>query len=114
MNEMVTIPREEYDRLLEAAEDLADLQAYDRAKAKLAAGEEELIPDEYVGRLLAGESPVRVFRDLRGLTQQALADASGVNRVYIADIERGKKPGSARTLKALAGALRVEIDDLVT
>ena len=32
MNEMVTIPREEYDRLQAAAEDLADLQTYDRSK----------------------------------------------------------------------------------
>lgn len=30
---MVTIPREEYDRLREAADDLADLSAYDGAKA---------------------------------------------------------------------------------
>jgi hypothetical protein len=38
MNEMVTIPREEYDRLRAAAEDLADLQTYDRAKAALGSG----------------------------------------------------------------------------
>ena len=36
MNEMVTITREEYQRLLSAAEDLADIAAYDRAKAALA------------------------------------------------------------------------------
>ena len=29
MKDMVTIPREEYERLLEAAEDLADVLAYD-------------------------------------------------------------------------------------
>ena len=73
MNEMVTIPREEYDRLQAAAEDLADLQSYDRAKAALAAGEEELVPAEYVNRLLNGENALRVYRDLRGLTQAALA-----------------------------------------
>ena len=38
MNDMVTIPRAEYDRLLSAAEVLSDLAAYDRAKARLAAG----------------------------------------------------------------------------
>ena len=31
MNDMVSIPRGEYERLLEAAEDLADLTAFDRA-----------------------------------------------------------------------------------
>lgn len=113
MNEMVTITREEYDRLRDAAEDLADLQSYDRVKAALAAGEEELIPAQFVKRIIDGESPVRVFRDFRGLTQVALSEASGVNRVYIAEIEAGKKPGSAQTLKALAGALGVQVDDLI-
>lgn len=113
MNQMVTITREEYDRLREAAEDLADLQAYDRAKAALDTGEEELIPADSVERILDGENPVRVFRDLRGLTQKDLAEASGVNRVYIAEIETGKKRGSANALKALAEALRVSVDDLI-
>ncbi len=61
---MVTIPREEYDRLREAADDLADLSAYG-AWAALAAGEEELVPADYAKRLIAGESPLRVWRELR-------------------------------------------------
>lgn len=109
MKDMVTIPREEYEALLAAREDLEDIAAYDRAKAEGG----ESIPDEYVGRILDGESPVRVFRDLRGMTQKALSEASGVNRVYIADIEAGRKPGSAQALKALAEALAVTVDDLI-
>lgn len=109
MNEMITIPRAEYDRLREAAEDLADLQAYEKA---IAAGEES-IPADAVDRLIDGESPLRVFRDLRGLTQSALSAASGVNRVQIADIEAGRKSGSVETFRKLADALHVSIDDLV-
>ncbi|MDP3861700.1 MAG: helix-turn-helix transcriptional regulator [Phaeovulum sp.] len=112
MNEMVTIPREEYDRLRAAAEDLADLQAYDRAKAVLAAGEDELIPAEYANRLLNGESALRVYRHLRGLTQVALAEKAGVNRVTVAEIETGRKQGSVATLRALADALELSLDDL--
>jgi mRNA interferase RelE/StbE len=112
MNEMVTIPREEYDRLQAAAEDLADLQSYDRAKAALAAGEEELVPLDFVNRLLNGENALRVYRDLRGLTQAALAEKSGVNRVTVAEIETGRKQGSITTLRALASALDVTLDDL--
>lgn len=63
MNEMVTIPREEYDRLRAAAEDLTELQTYDRVKAAVAAGEDELIPADYANRLLNGENPLRVYRD---------------------------------------------------
>lgn len=112
MNEMVTIPRAEYERLRTAVEDLADLQAYDRAKAALIAGEEELIPADYVNRLLNGESTLRVYRDLRGLTQAALADRAGVSRVTVTEIETGRKQGSVATLRALADALEVTLDDL--
>ena len=109
MNEMITITRAEYDRLREAAEDLADMQAYDEA---IAAGGES-IPIEAVKRMIEGESPLRVYRDLRGLTQSSLAAASGVNRVQIADIEAKRSNGSIETMRKLAEALRVTIDDLV-
>ena len=112
MNEMVTIPREEYDRLQAAAEDLADLQSYDRTKSALAAGEEELVPSDFVNRLLNSENALRVYRDLRGLTQAALAEKSGVNRVTVAEIETGRKQGSITTLRALASTLDVTLDDL--
>ncbi len=95
------------------AEDAEDAAAVARFRARLAAGEEELVPAAVVDRLLAGESPVRVWREHRGLTQSGLGRASGVNRVVVADIEAGRKGGSVRSLKALAGALGVGIDDLV-
>ncbi len=112
MNEMVSIPRAEYDRLRAAAEDLADLQAYDRAKAALASGEEELIPADYANRLLNGDNPLRVYRDLRGLTQAGLAARAGVNRVTVAEIETGRKQGSIASLRKLAEALGATLDDL--
>lgn len=112
MNDTVTIPRSEYDRLRAAAEDLADLQALDRAKAQLAAGEVELIPAAFANRLLDGENPLRVYRDLRALTQALLAEMAGVGRVTIAEIETGRKQGSVSTLRALASALNVTLDDL--
>lgn len=110
---MVTITKAEYERLRDAAQVLDDLRAYDRAKAALASGEDELIPAQYADRILDGESPLRVYRDLRGLTQQRLAERSGVNRVQIADIEAGRKTGSVETVKKLATALGVTLDDLV-
>lgn len=112
MNETVVLSREEFDRLLTAAEDLADLQAYDRAKAALQSGEDELIPLPFANRLLEGESAVRVYRDLRGLTQAALAEKAGVNRVTVAELETGRKQGSVATLRRLADALDVKLDDL--
>jgi DNA-binding XRE family transcriptional regulator len=113
MNEMITIPRDEYNRLCAAAEDLADLQAFAAAQAALAAGIDELIPAPFANRLLDGENPVRVYRDLRGLTQAALAEKAGLGRVTVAEIETGRKQGSIATLRALGRALGVQMDDLV-
>ena len=112
MGEMITIPAAEYQALLGAATDLADLRAHDRAIAAIARGEEELVPEAVAKRLIAGENPLRVWREMRGLTQAALATASGVNRVQIANIESGAKTGSVATLRKLADALGVGLDDL--
>lgn len=113
MGEMISISLEEYRSLKGAAEKLADLQAYDRALAQLASGDEELLPAEYVKRMLSDENPLRVWREFRGFTQTALAEASNVNRVQIADIEAGRKSGSIETVKKLADALGITLDELI-
>lgn len=113
MTDTVTIPRAEYDRLRAIAEDVADSAAFDRVVARLARDEEEAVPAAVANRIIDGESPLRVYREYRGLTQVALAEASGVNRVQIADIEAGRKSGSVGTVRKLAVALNVAVDDLV-
>jgi mRNA interferase RelE/StbE len=113
MNDMVTISKTEYEALCTAAEDLADLKAYDTASIMLANGDEELIPAEFVNRLLNGDNPLKVYREMRGHTQAQLAKISDVNRTTIGEIEIGRKQGSVATLGRLANALNVTIDDLV-
>jgi mRNA interferase RelE/StbE len=113
MSEMITIPLEDYQRLCAAEGDLADLRAYDRAVAALDAGEDELVPAEYAKRLIAGETPLKVWRELRGITQTELAHTAGVGRVQIVNMEKGARGGSIMTMKKLADALSVTIDDLV-
>ena len=113
MSETVTIPKAEYDRLRALEEDFADIQTALAVEARLAAGEEELIPAKVVDRLLDGEPPLRVWREFRNLTQSELARASGVNRVQIVDIEADRNSGSVRTLRKLADALEVMVDDLI-
>lgn len=112
-NETVTISKAEYERLLALQEDLADIRAALAVEARIAAGNEELIPAFVVDRLLAGEQPLRVWREFRNLTQAGLARSSGVNRVQIVDIEAGRSSGSVHTLRKLATALAVSVDDLI-
>ena len=94
---------------LEDFEDMLDVISYDEAKAR----NEEAFPADMVDRMLGGENPVRVFREHRGLTQTQLAAHAGVSQATVAEIETGRKKGSVGTLKAIAGALQVDLDDLV-
>ena len=52
-------------------------------------------------------------RHEKGMTQEQLAAATGVNRVTIARIETGEVSPKAETLMRLADALGVLIDDLI-
>jgi DNA-binding XRE family transcriptional regulator len=110
--EWAVIPYEEYLLLVANAEMLEDVQAYDEARQKLAAGE-ELVPSAVTYAILDGVSPVRAWREARGLTQQQLAEAAGISIPYLSQIEAGKRKGSAEVLAALARALRVSLDDIV-
>ena len=109
----VTLARTDFEALQEALEDAEDLARSRLVMARIEAGEEEALPIEMVERLIAGESPIRVWRDHRGLTGTALAAAAGVPQGYLSEIERGKKPGSVDALVKIARALGVTIDDLV-
>jgi len=113
MNELVTIPKDEYLRLKAIEEDMADLNSAADVLARIKAGTDELIPAAVVDRLLAGDAALMVWREHRGLSQAELARQSGVNRIQIIDIEAGRKTGSAATLKKLATALQVDMDDLI-
>ena len=103
----------EFERLLEAAEDVADLAAYDRVKARIASGEEEMIPAEVVKRLLdEPQNRLRIWREFRGLSATALAEKAGISGAYPSEIETGKKSGIVATWKKIAEALRVDLDDI--
>jgi DNA-binding XRE family transcriptional regulator len=92
---------------------MTDEMLYDEAKQRLAKGRDELIPLELIERRIAGENRTKIWREHRGLTQEALAKRSEVSRPMIAAIESGHKTGGVGTLKKLAVALGVDVDDLV-
>jgi transcriptional regulator with XRE-family HTH domain len=58
---------------------------------------------------------VKALREAAGLSQQALATAAGLSISVVAQIEQGKKADpKLSTVLALAGALRVSLDALVS
>jgi len=59
-----------------------------------------------------GDSPVKVFREYRGMTQRQLGDVAGVNQAYVSQIEAGTRSGTVEVLKRIAEGLRIDLDDL--
>jgi transcriptional regulator with XRE-family HTH domain len=55
---------------------------------------------------------IRLFRKLRGLSQQSLAESAGVTFQQIQNYERGANRVSASMLARIAGALRTPISEL--
>jgi mRNA interferase RelE/StbE len=110
--EFAVIPVASLQKLLEDAEMLADVKAYDAAKARLEHGEDELIPLEMTERRRRGEPALRIWREHRKLTQERLAKKAKVSRALIAAIETGRKTGSVSTWKKLGAALDVSWEQL--
>jgi DNA-binding XRE family transcriptional regulator len=106
------IPMTRFRKLVGDAEMLADVRAFDDAKTGIDRGDDEVVPFEIVERRVAGESPLKVWREHCGLTQEGLAAESGVSRVMIAAIESGHRRGGVATLKKLAVALKLSLDNL--
>lgn len=62
--------------------------------------------------LLAFGQRVQELRKKRNLSQEQLADMSGVHRTYIGMVERAEKNITLRNIKKIAEALGVDIKDL--
>ena len=117
-HDTVTLRRADWEALvdlLEHADDIAAVAA--RRAQEAAAGREATRRDYLTGdelrRLLDWESPLKLWREKRGLSQRDLARAAGVSASYLAEIETGRKPGSAEALLNLARALEVPMERLV-
>ena len=112
--EWAVLPYEEYLQLLDQSELLEDIHDFDTINAAIDRREEELIPAEVVYAILDGENPIKVWREYRELTQQQLADTAGISKPYLSQIETGKRMGTTEILSAIAKALDVSLDEVIT
>ena len=104
------VPAALWERMREAAEDaedIADLERFEREDDGVR------YPAAVAMAMADGARPLRAWREHRGMTLQALADAAGLSRAYISQIEGGKRIGSAATLAKLAQALGVSVVALI-
>jgi ribosome-binding protein aMBF1 (putative translation factor) len=115
----VTLRKRDWKALIARLEDLEDLAAveerlaYEEKVGKEIARRDYLTGDE-MKRILDDESPVKVWREKRGLTQRELADEAVISPSYLAEIETGKKPGSAVALRNLSRVLAIPMENLLS
>ena len=107
--EYAVVPMPLFTRMAALLEDLDDEALYDKVKAD---DDGFRVPGEVVKTILSGTHPVKAWREHGGLTQDALAMTAGISTAYLCQIETGKRQGAVKTLKALAQALGVTLDDL--
>src|SRR4029078_1961062 len=91
--EIVMLPAAEYDRLIELAEDAADIRHAEQALAELEAGTMETFSQADVEAMLAAPSQISFWRKRRGLTQADLARKAQISQAYLAQMEGAKRTG---------------------
>lgn len=105
------VPADIWERvkeMVEDAEDAADLERFDREDDGVR------VPLAVVkATALEGKHVLRAWREHRKLSLQQLADAAGVSKPYVSQIESGKRTGTAATMKKLARALGVPVGALL-
>ncbi|MCX6053529.1 MAG: helix-turn-helix transcriptional regulator [Chloroflexi bacterium] len=111
--EWAVVPYDAYMQLVEKAEMAQDIQDYDRTKAALEHGDDELVPSEVVYAILDGGNPIKIWREYRGLSQHEMAENIGISVPYLSQLETNKRKGSLNVLSAVAEALMVSLDHIV-
>jgi DNA-binding XRE family transcriptional regulator len=105
----VLLPFADWERIRRILEDAEDLEAVRRVESD---PNQDHIPLEVVRRLVDDENPLKVWREYRGLTQQALAHAAGLRQSTIARLESGERKGTLAQMRRLTHALGITLDTL--
>lgn len=101
------IPFDFYQKLIEDAQMLSDIEAFDLAKSR----NEETFPSEVVYSLIFdGENPIKVYRQYRNLTRENLADQVNISVQLLTEIEHNIKLASLEILQSIASILNVDLD----
>jgi DNA-binding XRE family transcriptional regulator len=103
---LAVVPIEEWRAIQTRLEDLEDIADAEAAR------HEETFPAEVVDRLLAGESPLRVWRQHRGLSLRYLAERSGAAEQDLASIENENRTPATDLCQRLARLLDCDPEDL--
>jgi DNA-binding XRE family transcriptional regulator len=107
--QFAVLPFAEYESLVSIAEDKLDAAAVIAFRES----EEETFPEEVLDALLNGDSPIKVYRTYRKMTQDSLAKAIGKSLAYIAKLEAGERKGTVDVLSDIADTLGISLEQLI-
>ena len=107
------LPYEAYEKMIEILEDARDIADAKEIANRIAQGEGEYYPSEVVNTILDGENKIKVFREYRGITQEALAKKINKSVAMIRKLENGSSDGSISTIKAISDVLKVDVEMLI-
>lgn len=107
--EYAVIPIAEWRRIEALLEELEDIRDLDAALAK---PDRRMIPFEVTSAILDGASPIRAWREHRGLSRNDLTQAAGIGATELAELEDGTRRASLGALRRLAKVVRASVDDL--
>ena len=109
--QFAVLPIERYREIVSLLKDIEDYSAIDRVLVDDKEG--KTVPSQTVNAILSGVSPLRAWREYRGLTLKSLAKRLGVSKGYLSQIENGRKPGTLDLFRRISVILNVTIDDLI-
>jgi len=111
----ITLPKADYEALLDRLEDAEDALTIRRFRASVEEqgwdeATKDCLPAALVERKLLGEHPVKIWREHRKFSLRALGERAHIPASYISEIENHLKPGSVSAYFKIARALDLPIE----
>lgn len=110
--DLAVLPKAEYEALVaavaDAEEELADIAAYDAAKADLKGSER--LPLEVSQAMLRGTSLLKALRIWRDSTQMELASRIGTSQGFVSDLENRRRGMTEEVAGRIAEVLNIPDD----
>ncbi|MEN3951259.1 helix-turn-helix transcriptional regulator [Iodidimonas sp. SYSU 1G8] len=106
---IVIVSEELFDRLMKVAEEtsLGSLAEWVNSSMN-----RDALPIALAQRLMQGETPHKLYRELRGFSTTRLAEAAGLPHDYIVGVETGQTEETLEARRKIASVLHVKLDDL--
>jgi DNA-binding XRE family transcriptional regulator len=100
----VVLTVEDYNALISDEEFMVQTREYDSGTR---------YPSDVVDRIIDGQNALKVIREWKNMTQEVLAEATGLSKNFISMLETGRRNLTDKTARKLASKLDVDIDALL-